>query len=55
MDDETFVPLPEECLEQDLETLQENDLPVHDTVAGLLTVHALQQEEQEKDDPTTIA
>jgi hypothetical protein len=44
--------LAEEYLMEDLETLQENDLPVSDTVAGLLTVHALQQEqeEQEEDD-----
>ncbi len=32
--------LAEEYLEQDLETLQENDLPVSDTVTGLLMVHA---------------
>jgi hypothetical protein len=39
--------LAEEYLEQDLAALQENDLPVSDTVAGLLLVHALQEEEQE--------
>jgi hypothetical protein len=39
--------LAEEYLEEDLQTLQENDLPVSDTVVGLLTVHTLQEEEQE--------
>ncbi len=39
--------LAEEYLEQDLATLQENDLPVSDTVAGLLTVHALKGERDE--------
>jgi len=34
--------LAEEYLEQDLQTLQENNLPVSDTVAGLLMVHTLQ-------------
>jgi hypothetical protein len=41
--------LAEDCLEQDLETLRENDLPVVDTVAGLLAVHALQEEQEEED------
>jgi hypothetical protein len=40
----------EEYLEQDLKVLQENDLPVSDTVAGLLTVHALQEREQEEEE-----
>ena len=30
----------EECLQQDLETLRENGLPVADTVAALCMVHA---------------
>ena len=30
----------EECLQQDLALLQENDLPVSDTVASLLAIHA---------------
>jgi hypothetical protein len=47
--------LAEEYLEQDLETLQENGLPVADTVAGLLTVHVQQEADQQEDDPTTIA
>jgi hypothetical protein len=42
--------LAEEYLEQDLATLQENGLPVADTVAGLLTVHTLLEEEQEEED-----
>ena len=34
--------LAEEYLRQDLETLQESDLPVADTVAALCMVHARQ-------------
>lgn len=45
--------LAEDYLEQDLETLQENGLPVHDTVAGLLTLHARKVEEQEEDESTS--
>ncbi len=37
--------LAEDSLEQDLATLQENDLPVSDTVAGLLMVHSLKVEQ----------
>ncbi len=37
--------LAEAFLENDLETLQENGLPVSDTVAGLLMVHALKVDE----------
>jgi hypothetical protein len=43
--------LAEDYLEQDLATLQENDLPVSDTVAGLLLAQALQEEEQEMQQP----
>jgi hypothetical protein len=39
--------LAEEYLQQDLETLQENDLPVSDTVAALLLVNTLKSEEQD--------
>ena len=39
--------LAEEYLEQDLEILQENDLPVNDTVAGLLIIHTHLSEEVE--------
>jgi len=45
--------LAEEYLLDDLAMLQENDLPVSDTVAGLLMVYGLQQEgqqDQEEDD-----
>ncbi len=41
--------LAEEYLGQDLATLQENDLPLADTVAGLLTVHTLKGERDEQD------
>jgi hypothetical protein len=39
--------LAEDYLEQDLATLQENGLPLADTVAGLLTVHSLKVEQDE--------
>jgi hypothetical protein len=42
--------LAEDYLDQDLKMLQENDLPVADTVAGLLMVQACQEEEQEEDE-----
>lgn len=39
--------LAEEYLDQDLKTLQEYDLPVNDTVAGLLMMHTLRDEQEE--------
>jgi hypothetical protein len=39
--------LAEVYLKQDLETLQQNGLPVCETVAGLLTVHARKVEQEE--------
>ena len=42
--------LAEEYLSLDLETLQEHDLPVSDTVIGLLMIHT-QKSEQEEPDP----
>jgi hypothetical protein len=48
---ESGLDLAEEYLEQDLKTLQENHLPVSDTVASLLTVHALLEEEREEEEP----
>jgi hypothetical protein len=42
--------LAADYLEDDLDKLQENGLPVAGTVKGLLTVHSLQdQDEQEED------
>ena len=40
--------LAEEYLEQDLDLLEENDLPVSDTVMGLLLTKALREEEEEE-------
>jgi hypothetical protein len=39
----------EDYLEQDLKILQDNDLPQADTVAGLLTVRTLLEDESEEE------
>jgi hypothetical protein len=46
--------LAEDYLEQDLATLQENGLPLADTVAGLLMVHSLKVEQDEQDAPCDV-
>jgi hypothetical protein len=39
--------LAEEYLDQDLQTLEAHDLPVNDTVAGLLMIHMRQEDKLE--------
>jgi hypothetical protein len=38
--------LADQLLQQDYERLAQSDLPVRDTVSGLLTIQSLQQTEQ---------